>query len=376
MAQARMLNRSVAEDEALAGLSVEAALFFLMAIPHLDRDGLITGHPRLLWSDVAPLRDGLRDCAGALIDEWVEANLVVRFGDGRPVLFFPGFQKNQSGMRYDRESPSKHPTPPGYERTSDGLTPISEALRLGSVEGVGSNSGDSPAIVPTNSDNVPTKGRNGAGSAPATVRSRAAARAAAEVQVQDQAQDQVQDESESAVVGDLGFSSHRADGVGKNACVREGNFAEAEVGEDGRIQLTQAGVMRQALREGRALSAGDLMFAYTDEQVLRVAYAMGSLLGLHMEWGGFERWLRKQDTPALWEFVWWCQFYSDLPVEKLQGIKSLPGLIQTNLRDGVSAPLAGNQRKAVAKMIERVEELGADVFTQVAVATGENEAPF
>lgn len=354
MAQARMLNRSVAVDERLNGLSHDAMLLYLMTVPHLDRDGLIDGRPRILWAQVAPLQDAWIQSAGALIEEWVECGLVVRFGDGRPVLFFPGFQKNQPRMLYKREQASQHPCPPGYRRAEDGLEAVSGSG--GNRDVVASESRVSRAEVVSES-----------GAGREDVRPRRA-------EVKDQDQDQT--EVEVGVVGDLNSLSPRVGGVGKNACVREENFAEAEVGEDGRFHLTQAGVMRQALREGRALSAGDLMFAYTDEQVLRVAFAMGSLLGLHMEWGGFERWLRKQDTPSLWEFVWWCQFYGDLPAEKLQGIKSLPGLIQTNLRDGVSAPLSGNQRKAVAKMIERVEELGADVFSQVVVPAQEDGPPF
>lgn len=385
MAQARMLNRSVAEDEALAGLSAEAALLFLMTIPHLDRDGLITGHPRLLWSDVAPLRDGLRECAGTLIDEWVQANLVVRFGDGRPVLFFPGFQKNQSGMRYDRESPSKYPTPPGYERTSDGLTLLGEALRNGSVaggvgEGVGSNSGSDPATLPTNSGVAPASGRNGAGTAPATVRSRAAARAAAEVQDQAQDQDQVQVQVqsqvqvESDVDDDREISSSLFVGVGKNACVREQNFAEAEVGEDGRIHLTEVGVARQKIREGHGFSIGDLMFVFPVKQARRAGYELGATLNLHMEWSNFRAWLEQQEELKLWQFLEWCQFYSELPPAAMKKIASLTGIIRSHLQKDEEAPLTGAQRARLALTVERVEEIAAQGIGVAPVA--DEECPF
>ena len=48
-----------------------------------------------------------------LIAEWVKSGLVVAYDceDGR-VLHFVGFGKNQTGMRYDRETPSVFPPPP------------------------------------------------------------------------------------------------------------------------------------------------------------------------------------------------------------------------------------------------------------------------
>jgi hypothetical protein len=44
-------------------------LLYLLTIPHLDRDGLIDGHPLRLTAIAAPLRFELRDGAEALIDE-------------------------------------------------------------------------------------------------------------------------------------------------------------------------------------------------------------------------------------------------------------------------------------------------------------------
>ena len=66
MAQARMLNRSVAIDERLNGMSQAAMLFYLMSVPHLDRDGLIDGRPRVLLAQGAPLQDAWLTTGGAL----------------------------------------------------------------------------------------------------------------------------------------------------------------------------------------------------------------------------------------------------------------------------------------------------------------------
>lgn len=125
MARGRMVNQTIATDKKLNELSIEAELLYLKTIPHLDRDGLILGEPVLLWAQVCPRRPSLMAGVCHLIEEWSNAGLVVPFEDnGDTVLFFPGFTKNQIGMRYDRETPSRFGVPPGFIRTDDGLQPI------------------------------------------------------------------------------------------------------------------------------------------------------------------------------------------------------------------------------------------------------------
>jgi DnaD/phage-associated family protein len=101
------------------------------------------------------------------IQEWTAAGLVLMYdSDEGPVLWFRGFAKNQQGMRYDRESPSRFTPPPassGGVPTNSGLTP--EELRTNSgncraeVEGqvqeqvevkVKVKAGDAPAAAAEN----------------------------------------------------------------------------------------------------------------------------------------------------------------------------------------------------------------------------------
>lgn len=124
MASGRFLSVSVAEDDRLNNLSMVAELIYLKTVPHLDRDGMITGKPRLLHSKVCPLREELYNKMQKAIDEWVIAGLVIRMETSEgPVLFFPGFLKNNKLAHYDRERPSRFQPPPGYYRTDDGLLP-------------------------------------------------------------------------------------------------------------------------------------------------------------------------------------------------------------------------------------------------------------
>lgn len=122
MANGRFVSRTIAMDKRLAQLSMPAEYLFLKTIPHLDRDGLILAD--VLWATVAPRRPEMAAGAAELWQEWVDCDLAIAYetGDGT-VLYFPGFQKNQQGMRYDREAPSHFAPPPGFIRTDTGLQP-------------------------------------------------------------------------------------------------------------------------------------------------------------------------------------------------------------------------------------------------------------
>lgn len=121
MARGRMINQSISEDVEFNEMSIDAQLMFLRTVPFLDRDGLVNGNASVLRGKVAPLLELTKPMA-AIVQEWISAGLVVQYTAGKQsVLFFPGFAKNQIGMRYDREAASAYPPPPGYTRTAKGL---------------------------------------------------------------------------------------------------------------------------------------------------------------------------------------------------------------------------------------------------------------
>lgn len=130
MATGRMLNKSISIDPDFNQMSVDARELFMKVIPHLDRDGLIAGHPSKLWATIDPFHADRLQRMGEHIQEWIDANLVTRYNTGKgPVLFFHGFRKNNSGIRYDREQRSVYPPPPGWRRTAAGLVPDDPDLR-------------------------------------------------------------------------------------------------------------------------------------------------------------------------------------------------------------------------------------------------------
>ena len=125
MARGRIISIQVASDDSLNKLSPDAERLYLRTLPHLDRDGLITGHPMLLWAKVAPLRMELMDACNALVQEWVQQGLVMRYpgADGQPVLYFKGFRRHNANIPYTDEAPSIYPPPPGWYRGKTGLIP-------------------------------------------------------------------------------------------------------------------------------------------------------------------------------------------------------------------------------------------------------------
>lgn len=152
MARGRMVSTTISTDKRLNALSLDAALVYLMAIPQLDRDGLIHGDPVLLWAKVCPRRQDLMPQMQRIINEWVAQELVSVYQDrDELVAYFVGFQKNQAMTHYDREAPSIFATPPGYVRTAKGLIPDEvKHDNKPTADELRTNSGLTPDEVPTN----------------------------------------------------------------------------------------------------------------------------------------------------------------------------------------------------------------------------------
>jgi hypothetical protein len=102
---------------------------FLKTIPHLDRDGLISGET--LWADVMPRRMEMAAQINDLVAELINSGLIIEYTDDsdEQVLYFPGFKNNQTRRTYKRESPSRFGPPPGYIRNTDGLEQVATAAQ-------------------------------------------------------------------------------------------------------------------------------------------------------------------------------------------------------------------------------------------------------
>ncbi len=173
MARGRMLNRSISEDRRIDVVIDEAGpwagIFITWLIPYLDREGRVHGDPGVL-AKICPRRREVsievRERALRTADElgllcWYES-------DGDRYVWFPGFTKNQAGLRMAREAESRHPEPSKDElekwkrrvdgrRRRDASTP--QQLRL--------NSGVTPEPVRSSSATTPEEVRSSSGVTPA-----------------------------------------------------------------------------------------------------------------------------------------------------------------------------------------------------------------
>lgn len=130
MARGRMLLTDIANNAELALLEPDALATWLLTIPHFDRDGLLIGNPLQLRGLVCPMIISLHDRFAHYVDQWVDANLVVRYaiGGGLRVLFNPNFRIDNAYMEYTKERPSRFPPPPGWTRHKLGLIPEDEGM--------------------------------------------------------------------------------------------------------------------------------------------------------------------------------------------------------------------------------------------------------
>lgn len=141
MPDGRMMSRSITTSEQLGSVSLEADFLFGRCVPHLDRDGRMSGNPDLLKAAVCPLRSEipaamiphlLAELASMGLIRWYEA-------DGKQVIDMPGFKRHQRSAKLDRETPSRF-LPYSTDYCTDLKPPTPDLVRT--------NSGPTSAQVP------------------------------------------------------------------------------------------------------------------------------------------------------------------------------------------------------------------------------------
>lgn len=111
VAEGRFVSKTIAQSEQLGRVSLEADYLFGRCIPHLDREGRMTGNPELVRAQACPLRPELTtEKVATLIAELATVELVIWYEVGaRQCLTFPGFDRHQKGLRKEREATSRIP---------------------------------------------------------------------------------------------------------------------------------------------------------------------------------------------------------------------------------------------------------------------------
>ncbi len=162
MPDGRFLNKRVSYSEQLGRVSLAADLLFMKCIAHLDVAGRITGNPVLLKALVVPLRAEITaETIPGLISELEsacghEGDPLVRSYEvnAQAVVEFPGFARQQKGLKADREAASKLPALPP---TQDKVRSRSGVTRRKSGVGPESKSGVNPSYAGLDPPNISLK---------------------------------------------------------------------------------------------------------------------------------------------------------------------------------------------------------------------------
>jgi hypothetical protein len=305
-----MLSKSASEDEALNRCSLEAHLLYVQTLPHLDRDGLITGRPLLLWRLALPLRVDFIDITGRLIDEWVQHGLVVRYaGKDGPVLFFKGFRRHNQNIPYAHEAPSVYPPPPGWIRVAGGLIPEDEQERLALADRFDVRSGYRKLLLNPAASDLASRSRP-----PREPLARRTRPHRDGVAHQDQREDQSGGGGDPSLTSVCGMGG---EGVG--------------AGGGGQHLLTfPLDVLRRA-----AVELGPLLF--------------GS------DFRGYGAYVAGADAQTLTGLLEWIGYFWER-IERTEGIRELPAYVRSCLNRGDRPQLTTRERQTLLELIEQVQE--------------------
>jgi len=110
-----MVNNAISRDKDISELSSDSCrLFFTWWIAHADKEGRVYADPDLAKSTVVPrLKHITADDVAGYIKELDTAGFIQLYEvDGDVYAVFTNFEKNQVGLRKDREPESEIPSPP------------------------------------------------------------------------------------------------------------------------------------------------------------------------------------------------------------------------------------------------------------------------
>lgn len=122
MAKGRMINKTLCKSKKYAKLIHDRSrVLYVLLYTQTDREGRVDGDPEEIRRECCYyLRYTERKIAESIIDLHNVELIKLYEVDGRPYIQFLEFEKNQPGMRKDREATSEIPDP---VRSRSGLTP-------------------------------------------------------------------------------------------------------------------------------------------------------------------------------------------------------------------------------------------------------------
>ena len=218
MARGRMIANSIASDKRVSDLSDDTSrLAFTWLVTFADCEGRTYGDPALVCSMLFPRRrDVTPERMAAYLQEWHDAGLIVWYeADGDKWVWFPAFDKNQPGLRKEKEQPSVVPTPPQV-RTKDGVS--TDLVRTYSVPGTPQENGTEEKLNRNEENGKRTECDSAAGAAPDSAPSQASDSVSLSDSVSEPASDAESPELEDAI--------RRWSGALKDAAAVESNLTQ------------------------------------------------------------------------------------------------------------------------------------------------------
>jgi len=104
-----MINKAICADKKINNLSNDTSrLAFTWLVIHADKEGRTHGDPAMVRSMLFPRRDDVTvEQVESYITEWAVRGLIVRYESNDDLwIWFPNFEKNQLGLRKEREPDS------------------------------------------------------------------------------------------------------------------------------------------------------------------------------------------------------------------------------------------------------------------------------
>ncbi len=140
MARGRMITNLICKDKKVHALSDDTArLLFTWLITVADCEGRTFGDPSIVKATIFPRRNEITaERIDGYLNEMYMLGLIVRYiVDDEQYIYFPSFEKNQVGLRKDREAKSEIPAP--LLRSNSGNTPEQLPVKLIEVNGIENN---------------------------------------------------------------------------------------------------------------------------------------------------------------------------------------------------------------------------------------------
>lgn len=134
MSQWARLHVETSDSEDVAALQAQdpnAALLFLMGMPHAMPWGVLPGSPALFRAKVCPLFDLSLSTVETCLRLLIDSGMMVGYLDsrGKPLVYYAAWNRYQGSQQWSRVGPPPHDLPPSWEPPLNIAQALKDAAR-------------------------------------------------------------------------------------------------------------------------------------------------------------------------------------------------------------------------------------------------------